>query len=138
MSNNKEPKKTKKTQADKAAVSKKTTAIKKQATKKTAESKAKAATQKAAKVASTSSKKVATSKAKSAAKKSSDQKKEKPAKVSIKLRTPGKRPVVAISQEEIALRAYYIAEKRRAAGLPGNEHDDWLEAERQLMEEAKK
>lgn len=37
---------------------------------------------------------------------------------------------------EIALRAYYIAEKRRAAGQPGNERDDWFEAERQLLAEA--
>ncbi len=41
-----------------------------------------------------------------------------------------------LSKDDIALRAYYISEKRRAAGLPGNEHDDWLEAERQLLAEA--
>lgn len=42
-----------------------------------------------------------------------------------------------ISREEIALRAYFIAEKRNRDGLPGNEHLDWLEAERQLQAERK-
>ncbi len=37
-----------------------------------------------------------------------------------------------ISQTEIALKAYYIAEARRKMGLPGDEASDWLEAERQL------
>ena len=38
----------------------------------------------------------------------------------------------ALSTEDVALRAYFIAEKRRQDGLPGDEHQDWLEAERQL------
>ena len=42
-----------------------------------------------------------------------------------------------ISREEIALRAYFIAEKRHRDGLPGNEHLDWLEAEKQLQAERK-
>lgn len=37
-----------------------------------------------------------------------------------------------ISQSEIALKAYFIAEARRKMGLPGDEASDWLEAERQL------
>lgn len=37
-----------------------------------------------------------------------------------------------LSTEDVALRAYFIAEKRRRDGLPGDEHQDWLEAERQL------
>jgi hypothetical protein len=40
------------------------------------------------------------------------------------------------SQEDIALRAYFIAERRQAAGLPGDSHQDWIEAERQLASEA--
>lgn len=32
----------------------------------------------------------------------------------------------------IALRAYFISEKRRAAGLPGDDISDWVEAERQI------
>ena len=38
--------------------------------------------------------------------------------------------------DDIALRAYFIAEKRRQNGLPGDEHHDWLEAERQLLAES--
>lgn len=41
----------------------------------------------------------------------------------------------SFTREDIATRAYYVSEKRRAAGLPGDEHSDWLEAERQLHEE---
>lgn len=40
------------------------------------------------------------------------------------------------TQTDISLRAYFIAEKRVAAGLPGDSHQDWLEAERQIMAEA--
>jgi hypothetical protein len=39
------------------------------------------------------------------------------------------------TQEEIALRAYFIAENRHAHGLPGDAHQDWIEAERQIMAE---
>ena len=40
------------------------------------------------------------------------------------------------SQEDVALRAYFLAERRLAAGLPGDSHQDWIEAERQLVSEA--
>lgn len=40
------------------------------------------------------------------------------------------------SQDDVALRAYFIAERRQAAGLPGDSHQDWIEAERQLASEA--
>lgn len=40
------------------------------------------------------------------------------------------------SQEDVALRAYFIAERRQAAALPGDSHQDWIEAERQLAAEA--
>ncbi len=50
-----------------------------------------------------------------------------------------KKPVtVQITTEEISLRAYFIAEHRHKLGLPGSEHGDWVEAERQLREEASK
>ncbi len=39
------------------------------------------------------------------------------------------------TQEEIALRAYQIYLKRGAT--PGNEFEDWVEAERQLIENGK-
>lgn len=38
----------------------------------------------------------------------------------------------SVTTEEVALRAYYIAERRRHLGLPGDPESDWLEAERQL------
>lgn len=41
-----------------------------------------------------------------------------------------------ITAEQIALRAYYLAEKRQKKGLPGNPNSDWLEAEAQLQTEA--
>src|SRR5690348_14534744 len=42
----------------------------------------------------------------------------------------------AYTRDDVALRAYFISEKRRARGLPGDEHQDWLEAERQLLAES--
>jgi len=39
------------------------------------------------------------------------------------------------SQDDVALRAYFISEKRRKLGLPGDSHSDWIEAERQLATE---
>jgi hypothetical protein len=42
----------------------------------------------------------------------------------------------AYTNEDIALRAYFIAEKRRQLGLYGSPESDWLEAERQLREAA--
>ena len=43
----------------------------------------------------------------------------------------------AFTTDDVALRAYFIAEKRRHLGQPGSEHGDWLEAERQLLAETK-
>jgi hypothetical protein len=58
--------------------------------------------------------------------------KAKPAARTTKPKAP------AYTQEDVALRAYFISEKRRAHGLPGDEHQDWIEAERQLAAEAAK
>jgi hypothetical protein len=41
-----------------------------------------------------------------------------------------------ISNEEIALRAYFIAERRQKMGWHGDSTGDWVEAERQLKAEA--
>lgn len=49
---------------------------------------------------------------------------------------PAAIPAPAYTQADISLRAYFIAEKRMAAGIGGDPHQDWLEAERQLMAEA--
>ena len=38
-------------------------------------------------------------------------------------------------QDDIAVRAYLIAEKRQQLGLPGDSLGDWVEAERQLLGE---
>jgi hypothetical protein len=48
-----------------------------------------------------------------------------------------KSPEIHISNEDIALRAYYIAERRGKMGWPGNSASDWLEAESQLLAEAR-
>ena len=46
------------------------------------------------------------------------------------------KPAVSITPADIALRAYFIAEKRQKLGLPGDSTSDWVEAERQLKAEA--
>jgi hypothetical protein len=40
-----------------------------------------------------------------------------------------------LSTDDIALRAYFIAEKRQQLGLPGDSLSDWVEAEAQLISE---
>jgi hypothetical protein len=42
----------------------------------------------------------------------------------------------APSEEEIRIRAYFIAERRAQYSIKGDHHGDWLEARRQLFEEA--
>ncbi len=37
-----------------------------------------------------------------------------------------------VTTEQIAVEAYYIAERRRRLHLPGDAQSDWLEAERRL------
>jgi hypothetical protein len=39
--------------------------------------------------------------------------------------------------EQVQLRAYFISERRRKLGLPGDESHDWLTAEQELREELK-
>ncbi|SRR6266852_6230996 len=41
------------------------------------------------------------------------------------------------SNEQVALRAYFIGERRRNLGIPGDETSDWVEAEREMLEELK-
>ena len=40
------------------------------------------------------------------------------------------------SDEEIRLRAYFLAERRHQLSLPGDSAHDWIEARRQLIEES--
>ena len=42
-----------------------------------------------------------------------------------------------LSQEQIALRAYFISERRQQLGWDGDPISDWIEAEQQLMDEKK-
>lgn len=56
-------------------------------------------------------------------------------------RSPRKRSTGASTppeptDEAIRLRAYFIAENRVRAGLHGDPSNDWIEARRQLLEEA--
>jgi hypothetical protein len=37
------------------------------------------------------------------------------------------------TDEEIRIRAYFISERRRRFGLPGDANSDWIEAKRQLL-----
>ena len=46
------------------------------------------------------------------------------------------KPTASITPADIALRAYFISEKRQKLGLPGDSTHDWVEAERQLKVEA--
>jgi hypothetical protein len=41
------------------------------------------------------------------------------------------------SSEQVALRAYFIGERRRNLGIPGDETSDWVEAKREISEELK-
>jgi hypothetical protein len=41
------------------------------------------------------------------------------------------------TREQVQLRAYFISERRRKLGLPGDESHDWLAAEQELREELK-
>lgn len=67
----------------------------------------------------------------------------KPAAVKTRTVTAKAKPAIratkpkapAYTRDDVALRAYFIAEKRQAHGLPGDEHQDWIEAERQLAAE---
>jgi hypothetical protein len=37
--------------------------------------------------------------------------------------------------EQVQLRAYFISEQRRNVGIAGDEHSDWVRAERELRDE---
>jgi hypothetical protein len=39
------------------------------------------------------------------------------------------------TEEEVRMRAYFIAERRHRLRLPGDSNSDWLEAKRQLLSE---
>jgi hypothetical protein len=39
------------------------------------------------------------------------------------------------TNEQVALRAYFLGERRRKLGIPGDETSDWVEAEREISKE---
>ena len=50
--------------------------------------------------------------------------------------TPASNPPIEPTDEQIRLRAYFLAELRHKLSLPGDSNHDWIEARRQLIEEA--
>jgi hypothetical protein len=44
-------------------------------------------------------------------------------------------PAIEPSDEDVRIRAYFIAERRHRLELPGDSNTDWLEAKRQLLSE---
>ena len=50
-------------------------------------------------------------------------------------RAPASTKTPAYTPDDVALRAYFISEKRRQLGVAGDSHSDWIEAERQLAAE---
>jgi hypothetical protein len=66
-------------------------------------------------------------------------KKKKPA-VAKKPTTSATKPAAARpvepTDDEIRIRAYFLAERRHQLALPGDSAHDWIEARRQLIEEA--
>jgi hypothetical protein len=51
---------------------------------------------------------------------------------------PVSAPEQAIPHDQIAMRAYFIAERRQQMGWHGDSHSDWADAEAQLKAEALK
>jgi hypothetical protein len=46
-----------------------------------------------------------------------------------------KSEIIGDSREQVALRAYFIAERRRSLGIAGDETSDWMQAEQELSQE---
>jgi Protein of unknown function (DUF2934) len=61
--------------------------------------------------------------------------KKSPAK---KPATPTTKAALEPTDDEIRLRAYFLAERRQKLSLPGDSAHDWIEARRQLIAEAKR
>jgi hypothetical protein len=68
------------------------------------------------------------------AKKSVGAAKKKPAKTKA-VKSSRAVPAIELSDEEIRIRAYFIAERRNRLELSGDSNTDWLEAKRQLLSE---
>jgi hypothetical protein len=66
-------------------------------------------------------------------------------KVAAPKKSPAKKPATATAKapveptdQQISLRAYFLAERRHKLSLPGDSAHDWIEARRQLIEEAQR
>jgi hypothetical protein len=46
-----------------------------------------------------------------------------------------KKAMEQLNEGQVALHAYFIAERRRKLELPGDQTSDWLQAERELLSE---
>jgi hypothetical protein len=62
-------------------------------------------------------------------------KKAKKQKLAASKKTEQSRDYLKPTLEQIRLRAYFISEQRRNAGITGDEHGDWLQAENELRSE---
>ena len=63
---------------------------------------------------------------------------QKKAGANLSTKSKSRKKVVAQpSVEQVALRAYFIGERRRNLGMPGDETSDWVAAEREILEELK-
>jgi hypothetical protein len=49
-----------------------------------------------------------------------------------------RKPASEPTDDQIRLRAYFLAERRHKLSLPGDSNHDWIEARRQLIEEAQR
>jgi Protein of unknown function (DUF2934) len=46
-----------------------------------------------------------------------------------------KKAMEQLNRDQVALHAYFIAERRRKVGTPGDQLSDWVQAERELLSE---
>jgi hypothetical protein len=59
----------------------------------------------------------------------------KKAKLATKKKSAGHETGPAPTFEQVQIRAYFISERRRSIGVAGDEHSDWIRAERELRDE---
>lgn len=113
-------------------------------TSKSASTKASTRTVKAVKTPASKAEKASSKVAANAAVAPATKTKKAPTKAAAKLKAteaPTPTPLVenpVIPVEQIQLRAYFISERRQTMGWPGDSSTDWIEAEAQLIAEAKK
>jgi hypothetical protein len=48
-----------------------------------------------------------------------------------------KKAMEQLNRDQVALHAYFIAERRRKVGMPGDQLSDWVQAERELLSESR-